>query len=1421
MTNSDLQLGGGYAYQWNCAILIALEYLVGSHYGDEADLEIYRLVRDFLEQVEAIQLEGRKKEDGAELEDINLLGSNREVHIQVKAKERGWWTLGEAALRKALYRFYCSSDLKEESPSIRFVFLTNQGFNQDISRLREAIANGKVAQCQEADTLFGYLQDYVNGQYDGKDVTSPVLDRPRFNQMLQNLCFVEFFSEDRIEAFSQNWIRAEGLADAREAYQALFTEFAKRSIRKEKVTLNDLYKIVPELHRGRLVNCIQEEPRRSVAKWIQEQAERESLPPLSTTSEAVIKKAEALVGNEQGVLNEVEAFLLLAAICLPHLLARYGDYTEQQLSSVEIRELAAKIGQELSSPSELGSVLLVLSFELALIANSRIGFDLQDDQYNDVELSGMRVRLRLVAALLHLADQLNLDQFTDPELPGFLEQAEWAERYRWWRQAYVRSVSIETQRIKLYLQLPDREDYPPILVDPLDDQIRGLIRIYDSILIAAGINLNFLDPDASSRDGVQLIPDDEWRLLKREVEAEQARRSKSRLHTSAIQEQRLRESLVKAETSQAERMQTEGRHKEAAEAFALAAGLLARNRDAAQARYYATSAAEEYLRVRDYEAAAEQYLQAATVWLDNASSPVRTTKHLEKAHEFAAKAQNPGLQIRVLLAQAREAFASMRDQDAERLLKQANELLIEIHDDASRSSLLRDIALQHATCAMVWKELETAKDILNSAIERSSETSYDVRLDLLQHLLIVNVEQGEWQSAQDAYERAERILESEIDLEQQGLLRIQYGTSLARQGRIAEAYTVYNEALEQLDGYTDAYTLGLAYQSVEHMLLRNGVLSYDKLNQHEIRRIDLFKKTQSENRGYAHKIAASTELGEQNYRLALQNIRLAVFYYWQEGAWAGIEGAYQTLARLRFATDDMSGALQAAIRGSDRKAVKQHSKTLKDRGNKALIAEVVETLLADWTISCDQRLATVALGVLSEVIPPNLLDEVVEHLLTLLRGPEDTLPQREARRYATEALRNLIPQLTPERISEVANIALDQLDRQQFWAVVEEILKLLYSCFVVAPTQLESRLYESVSEAMLTFNRGNHLDEHAKSVLISLARTASPEIRAKVILHLGEHSSEFELARRLALLKEPVPEESLRAAIEHILTVINPKPKVEEQDGKKSTSVGFGGISPRALNIFNDIFPKTLYDQVINGLLEAIINENNVLATRSDAIFALSNLPEGMLVERANEVAEYLLWGAEGDLPRSSIVDLGIKSQSDPFSAFRMYLGNVEQLRRSSLEALGRLYSHVDEKHRAAIDDSFLKASRDASPIVRQGLAMAFDNIGSGHPLSRRLLLALIVLLHDRDPRPCSWACKSSGHIVVCDLAEEFTEDIVARLLNLATTADVVDVRVGAGMGLREIADAEQCPESDKERISMALELLADDVSFRVRREVA
>jgi len=224
MAETDLQLGGGYTYQWECAILLALNYFFEPvRYNPTLD----DLVTGFLGRVEAIHLEGEDRQSGVDLEDINLTGGKRRILVQGKTKqaEGKLWTPTDDLLLKALYRFYNSRFLAEQPVDIRFVFLTNRPFNPDLVKIKDAIQAGMLDNCLEANRLCEYLDRYAQAEK-GRS-----LELDRFRQMLARAALVEYLAVDTVKANVQAKLQAYGRRDWQQAHAVLFEHFARQSTR--------------------------------------------------------------------------------------------------------------------------------------------------------------------------------------------------------------------------------------------------------------------------------------------------------------------------------------------------------------------------------------------------------------------------------------------------------------------------------------------------------------------------------------------------------------------------------------------------------------------------------------------------------------------------------------------------------------------------------------------------------------------------------------------------------------------------------------------------------------------------------------------------------------------------------------------------------------------------------------------------------------------------------------------------------------------------------------------------------------------------------------------------------------------------------------------------------------------------------------
>lgn len=225
MTETDLQLGGGYMYQWECAILIALNYFFEPVRYNPI---LFDMVDNFLGQVDKIHLEGKDQESGIDLEDVTLVNQNRRILIQVKTKqaEGKRWTPTDPLLLEALCRFYDSRFLVEHPENSLFAFLTNRPFNPDLVKVKMAIKSGTLDRCPEVDKLRQHLARYLNKE------KKAIIDSGRFRTMLARTSLIEYLGVDEVKANVQAKLQALSHQVWQPTYDSLFAHFAYQSTRR-------------------------------------------------------------------------------------------------------------------------------------------------------------------------------------------------------------------------------------------------------------------------------------------------------------------------------------------------------------------------------------------------------------------------------------------------------------------------------------------------------------------------------------------------------------------------------------------------------------------------------------------------------------------------------------------------------------------------------------------------------------------------------------------------------------------------------------------------------------------------------------------------------------------------------------------------------------------------------------------------------------------------------------------------------------------------------------------------------------------------------------------------------------------------------------------------------------------------------------
>lgn len=1340
------------------------------------------------------------------MEDIGLRGQGRLLLIQVKTKEAegSHWTPSEPLLVKALYRFYSNPALDQVDPPVRFVFLSNRGFNPDLTRLKRSIAKGEAARTSQADTLFRYLEEYAAGNGSRKRGVCAALDRDRFNRMLARLALIEFLALDVLPLTLRTVAEANGI-DGEDTYRRLYTNISGLSVQQggARLILDDLYRIVPDLFAGRIVDYIRSQRERAIADYLLAVASAQPLPPLGTTVTGVVTKLDRLIhGHSSTLLTSVEAFVLLIATCSPYLLERFAGVLPVNGSN-RTSQLAAVLAKTSEAPLDAAQVLRDFTNLIESVRQSGAAFAPEAPGYADQYIRGERVRIQLLGALLYLAVLVDLDQHVDPTPQAAIAQGDWSSKHMWWRQAYVQSVAIENHNVRLSITLPaDRHDeYRPWLVDALDKELQRQITLYSTAILGPeGIPLTY-QPAIVHRESMPHIDEDDWQRLRRELRLEQARATADQHDQQILDAQQLRDLLVYDRARQAEQYAQEKQFAEAAQLYVEVAQRLARAGAYVQARFYARCAASAFAEV-DPQAEAEQYLFAVEVWLQNSLSPGAAQGDLSSAANLATRLGLPELRLRVLSAQALFNFTILHDQEVILAFQEARSLLPRVHDEARRSALTYALTMREAMFAVVQEQWDTARALLELELVTAEQRSIEEQVEFLGLLLLVAAETGDWELADELYHRwGQRLPHTHPDHD--GLIAMHYAASLARRSDLQDASAVYNHAIAQLDGNADLAHIGLAYQNKQYMLGRHGPLISSDFSQQEARRIDLFNsRTHNDTRGYSHEGEALREFVAGNLDNVARHVRLAKLFYRRDGDWLGLEHIYRLEARWHEHEGDSVSALLAVVRACDRKAVEQHCQALRDAASPSALNQAVEVLLEPQPAVAQEVVAAQALGALADVIPPAALTRVIERLVYLLRGPETTLQHRHARSHASGSLRQLVSQMDEAQANKTVRLALEQLAREQGWEVTKELILLLTTVLSHSRFQLTEDLLTSIVDRGLAFGSADIFRSEVDNLIFVIMPRLSAQLRQRAAGYLQEHPNHLDSTGIRALVGEPPSEHEIVEMVEQILAAIDP-PR-GDTDEARGFPIYFGGVNARQLLNYSDLLPVSLHERIIDGLVNAISSGRGERLDQVEAIRAISKLPEAVTRNRADEIIACLLQAEAGQIARTGL-SLGF--------------GSVEDVKQASLRALGQLYRFARQDNQVHIQQRLIAGARNTSSEVRCGAAMACAAL-DGDVQPQDLLLAIFVLLHDTNPEVVARSCIAAGHFVARGAAGGLLHPYINRLISLTHEAQVVEVRIGAARALRLISDGSQLDEAIRKQVAENLADLANDTSARVRQEV-
>lgn len=222
-------------------------------------------------------------------------------------------------------------------------------------------------------------------------------------------------------------------------------------------------------------------------------------------SDRIVIKLEGLI---QGImdggqrLSQHEIYVLLAAVYLHDIGMQNERFEGGDLE--RIRRVHEKISYKMIVGSfqepELYRTLNLLPDpdlveSVGLVAQGHRKTVLRSDRYDEFSFGDDIIRPRLLAALLRLADSLDIDHRRVIIENLKLAKIPAESRFHWHRCYYVGGVSVKNEFIRIYFRLPPEKGYERLIVSPIRNEIDEELTSLAYILRRYGAKIGLAEPE--------------------------------------------------------------------------------------------------------------------------------------------------------------------------------------------------------------------------------------------------------------------------------------------------------------------------------------------------------------------------------------------------------------------------------------------------------------------------------------------------------------------------------------------------------------------------------------------------------------------------------------------------------------------------------------------------------------------------------------------------------------------------------------------------------------------------------------------------------------------------------------------------------------------------------------------------------------
>ena len=233
---------------------------------------------------------------------------------------------------------------------------------------------------------------------------------------------------------------------------------------------------------------------------------------------------ERLMARGDDALAMEEIYVLLAAAYL-HAIGLQDERSEPDPDARRARysELGAEmVYRAIESPEEAASLGLVddpgLVEMVGLVVAGHGATDYPPPDYDDFPLGGATVRPRLLTALLHLADGLDLD-YRGVDLAQLkLIKVPPEEALDWWLHYYVSGVEVRDEYVHIGYRVPRGEAaYKDLLPELVERKLRADLDALREVFRLYGVKPDLAPPAVRPMRAVQSMPAGVWAVARRRL----------------------------------------------------------------------------------------------------------------------------------------------------------------------------------------------------------------------------------------------------------------------------------------------------------------------------------------------------------------------------------------------------------------------------------------------------------------------------------------------------------------------------------------------------------------------------------------------------------------------------------------------------------------------------------------------------------------------------------------------------------------------------------------------------------------------------------------------------------------------------------------------------------------------------------------